>query len=178
MFINPREAITNNWIVFPEWMDSTFQEKCIQPNAIDFTVDKLFSINPNVRDFQISENHKVMRQLDELCVRLDGTWRLNKDITYDGISDFYVNVPEGVAAFIVVRSTFNRNGVLIFSGLYDSGYSGHVGFVVYNHIGQSYIAQHTRIGQIVFVKSENSGLYAGSWNHDQGTHYTQKGSIQ
>ena len=35
-----------------------------------------------------------------------------------------VSIEEGYAGFVITRSTLNRNGVFITSGLYDSGYHG------------------------------------------------------
>lgn len=170
MFINPKEAIEQKWITFPDWMDEKQKEKCIQPNAIDFTVDIVHMID-QTSIFSISEQEKKMRT----TVPFESTrWVLYSPQVYDGMSDFYVNVPEGVASFLITRSTFNRNGLLIHSGLYDSGYKGHIGFVIYNIGGIAYVDQHTRIGQIVFVKSENAGMYSGGWNHEQGTHYTEQ----
>jgi len=42
------------------------------------------------------------------------------------------------------------------------------------HGGAFNLAPNTRIGQIKFVRSENSGiLYAGGYNHAQGTHWKE-----
>ena len=46
------------------------------------------------------------------------------------MSDFFVTVPAGLAAFLIVRSTLNRNGIFITSGLYDQGFSNNIGFVM------------------------------------------------
>jgi deoxycytidine triphosphate deaminase len=171
MFINPKQAIIEQWITFPEWMDDKQREKCIQPNAIDFTLDQVRSID-SFSVFKISETEKIMR--DTALLPSESGWALTKNYVYDGMSDFYINVPENVAAFLIIRSSFNRNGLFIQSGLYDSGYKGHIGFVIYNMGGVAYIDPHTRIGQVIFVKSENATMYAGGWNHEQGTHYTDK----
>lgn len=176
MFINPKHALAEGWVKFPEWMSEEFQQKCIQPNALDFTVDHMFSID-STTEFKISESAKHMRDQDKegTLVFPDGEfWRLAVGC-YDAMSDFYVTVPDGVAAHLITRSTFNRNGVFIQSGLYDSGFKGNCGFVIYNMGGVTEIAPATRIGQLVFTTSEDSGkLYAGGYNTEAGQHWTQK----
>lgn len=171
MFINPKTAIEKGWVKFPDWMPEDFQQKCIQPNALDFTVDTIYNIGDDT--FRISESSKTMRSQHYLDV-VDGNYMLSKGC-YDAMSDFYVSVPEGVAAWLITRSTFNRNGVFIQSGLYDSGFKGNCGFVIYNTRGVAMIEPHTRIGQLIFVKSEDSGImYAGGYNTEAGQHWTLK----
>lgn len=185
MFINPKVAIEQGWVKFPEWMSEEFKQKCIQPNALDFTIDRLFSVKPTDK-FMISENAKTMRSNVEvpICMYYGAEWPENGgELTYwdlevgcyDAMSDFYVEVPEGVAAWLITRSTFNRNGTFIQSGLYDSGFKGNCGFVLYNMGGVASIAPRTRIGQLIFVKSEASGImYAGGYNTEAGQHWTTK----
>jgi deoxycytidine triphosphate deaminase len=74
---------------------------------------------------------------------------------------------------LVVRSTLNRNGLFITSGLYDSFFKGNAGFCLHNRSpGVARIAPHTRVGQIMFVKSEFSGVqYSGTYNTKQGQHW-------
>ena len=172
MFIKPTVAIDNGWI------KGDFTDDNVQPNAIDFTLDKLFTIN-EINIFRIDEDNKEMRGGNIVTPELDARlgkeyWRLNAKTSYDGMSDFYVEVPEGVAALLIVRSTFNRNGIFITSGLYDSGFKGHCGFAIHNNSGTAYIAPNTRIGQIIFVDSESAKMYDGGWNHEDGSHYSEK----
>jgi len=172
MFIKPTVAIDNGWI------KGDFTEDNIQPNAIDFTLDKLFTIDEN-SIFRIDENSKLMRGGDEVNPINDvrfgrDYWHLNAHTSYDGMSDFYVDIPEGVAAMLIIRSTFNRNGIFITSGLYDSGFQGHCGFAIHNNSGVAQIAPKTRIGQIIFVESESAKMYNGGYNHESGSHYSEK----
>lgn len=173
MFINPKTAIENGWVTGISSVDVQ-----VQPNAIDFTLDKLFTINNMT--FVVGEDHKQMRGGEplEATTAWNGTetreyWRLNPNSVHDGMSNMYVNLPEGVAAMLIIRSTFNRNGLFLTSGLYDSGYVGHLGFAVHNRGGIALIEPHTRVGQVIFVSSDSAGLYAGGWNHERGTHYSE-----
>lgn len=191
MFINPKHAIDQGWVKFPTWMTAEEKYKCIQPNALDFTVDGLHAYplptHPTqAHEFIISETFKQMRPLQRLepwSVKNDSQdrfWTLQGSSYYDITSDFYVDLPVGVAAYVVTRSTFVRNGLFLMTGLWDSGFKGHLGAVLHNRGYDAYVAPGTRIGQIIFVKSETSDvMYAGGYNHAVGTHYTTtKGEAQ
>lgn len=173
MFINPQIAIDNGWITGIKDV-----EKQTQPNAIDFTLDHLFSINRN-NTFMISEENKQMRggsKIEPLAGSpykvCEPYWLIEENSVYDGMSDVYVTLPEGVAAMLIVRSTFNRNGMFITSGLYDSGFEGNIGFAIHNRAGRARIVTGTRIGQIIFVESSSAGLYAGQYNTEEGQHWS------
>lgn len=166
MFVNPQQAVDAGFITGVK--DAAKQ---VQPNAIDFTLDKLMALSQN--DAFVSEGGKSMRKLEEVPVDEDGNWVLEGGRVYDGTSDMFVKVPSGGAALLFTRSTFARNGVFIVSGLYDSGYEGHVGFTIYTIGGSIKIAKGTRIGQMALVTADAAKQYAGGYNHQQGTHYAQ-----
>lgn len=174
MFINPHIAIEEGWIKGIKNPDTQ-----VQPNAIDFTLDKLFTISEHNKflihtDQTTQKEIKQMRGGNEISPN-DGRghpyrfWNLEPRTSYDILSDVYVEVPEGVAAMLVTRSTFVRNGLFVVSGLYDSGFKGHVGCVLHNLSGAATIEQGTRVGQVIFVKSESAHLYAGGYNHEINT---------
>lgn len=164
----------------------------IQPNAIDFSVEKLFSINPT--PFYLSNNKKrrVMRTLTPVQLtdsqsvghifkdlnpeiineRISG-WLLEPGGSYEGTSTMYVEVPPNMAAFLMIKSTLNRNALKMISGLYDSGFKGNIGFTIHNPIGYSFIEIGALVGQIMFVDSESVGLYAGHYNTTDGQHWTE-----
>lgn len=178
MYINPKTAIDNGWITHSDLQTSEDWKKYLQPNAIDFTLDVLFSINEN-NTFVISEEGKTMRggsKLDTIIDRSSGVsaWNIQPNSVYDGMSKITVKLPEGVACELIIRSTFNRNGIFLTSGLYDSGYEGPIGFAVHNRSGPAKIAVGTRIGQIKFVASDSAGTYAGGYNHEAGSHWSEK----
>ena len=170
MFINPKTAIQEGWI-----KGLTDPDKQVQPNAIDFTADRAFEIVD--QDFYVSETFKQMRGSEPLEPSLTfyeannkPSWIIPPGGMIDFLSDVYVDLPEGVAAQLVIRSTLARNGLLLVSGLYDSGFKGHIGFLLHNRFpNDAVIAEHTRVGQIIFVSSDSAGSYAGGYNHDAGT---------
>ena len=175
MLINPRLAVEQGWVdglVNPN--------KQIQPNAIDFTVDRVFSINDD-SVFTISETQKQMRTgCEEIEPQVDSDndekwWTIEPHTSYDAMSNIYVEVPEGMVANLIIRSTFNRNGIFLTSGLYDSGFKGNIGFAIHNNSGKAQIAQGTRIGQITFTKSDSEGIYSGGYNTENGAHWNAEG---
>jgi len=163
MFINPNTAIEKGWIT-----GIKNPQKQVQPNAIDFTADSIKRVK--LEAAYIGETTKQMRSIEDVML-YNNAWRLDVMSVYDITSDVYVEIPEGVCALLFTRSTFTRNGVFITSGLYDSGFKGHVGCTIYTIGGQVAIEKGTRIGQIAFFSAENASLYQGGWNHEQGTHY-------
>lgn len=164
MFINPTIGIQQGWIT-----GITDASKQVQPNAIDFTLDNLKRLTTELA--RVSETTKQMRSLEDVPL-LSNMWWLEHNRVYDGTSNMYVELPDGVAAILYTRSTLARNGVFVVSGLYDSGYKGHIGFTVYPIGGDIILEPGTRVGQIAFVSASSAKMYAGGWNHDSGTHYT------
>ena len=163
MFINPQKAINEGWI-----SGITNPEKQVQPNAIDFTVDKVFNINDE-ESFAIDESGKVMKG-STLYEPESGGWLIEGRGMIDCLSDVYCDLPEGVAAMLVIRSTLARNGIMLVSGLYDSGFKGHIGFLLHNRSDSTaHFGCGTRVGQIIFVQADSAGVYAGGYNHDAGT---------
>ena len=157
MFINPKQAIEKSWIrnVKDEW---------IQPNAVDISADKLFEMNSKTL-FRIDEDSKTHRERTEVPIIKD-YWTLNPG-TYDFASNVYVEIPEGIVGWVVVRSSFNRNGVYLGSGLYDSGYKGPICGTLYVH-GTAGLKCGTPVGQFILAKSDSHGTYAGGYNVPEG----------
>lgn len=173
MFVNPKHAINQGLI-----RGIRDEAKQVQPNAVDFTLDDLKRVqrSPGTAYLCEDKSRNVMRQLVDPAKSIDGNaWVLSHGEVYDGTSDMYIEVPEGMAAILYTRSSFARNGVFIMSGLYDSGYKGHIGFTIYPVGGDMLVEPGTRIGQVALVSAETAKMYAGGWNHEEGTHYTEKG---
>lgn len=169
MFINPQTAIKNGWV-----SGITNPEKQVQPNAIDFTLDKVFTIL-DYETFVLSEDKKIMKGSEPYEPRFDTAhasdgWLIKEHNMIDCLSNMYCDLPEGIAAMLVIRSTLARNGIMLVSGLYDSGFKGHIGFLLHNRsIATAHIGEGTRVGQIIFVQSDSSSMYQGQYNHDVGT---------
>ena len=136
------------------------QEKDVQPNAVDLRVDKILKILAN--DFTIDENQKVHRGSEELEPDKDGYFHLEPG-AYEVLMENIITIGHGEAGWVIHRSTLNRNGVFLTSGLYDSGYKGVMASVMHVTTGTMHIAKGTRIGQYLNFQAETLSMYDGDY---------------
>ena len=138
---------------------SNVREGDSQPNAVDLRVSKIFKMDGQ---FLISENKKVHRATEEIEPDEKGWWSLEPGV-YEIVMENIVSVGEGYAGFVITRSTLNRNGVFITSGLYDSGYHGVMAGALHVRGGKTFIKEGTRVGQFIMFEAETLSLYDGSY---------------
>ena len=131
-----------------------------QPNAVDLRLGKLFSINYNI--FEISEDRKAHRGTSEMTPDSSGYFHLNPGV-YEVVMDNIVTIGPDEAGWVITRSTLNRNGVFITSGLYDSGYNGVMAGALHVTGGPMKIKKGTRIAQFLLFKAESLTQYSGSY---------------
>jgi deoxycytidine triphosphate deaminase len=74
-----------------------------------------------------------------------------------------ISVGQGEAGWVITRSTLNRNGLFLTSGLYDSGYHGAMAGMLHVTIGQARIKKGTRIGQYLSFEAESLSMYDGDY---------------
>lgn len=74
-----------------------------------------------------------------------------------------IEVPNGMCAQILTRSTVNRGGNFITSGLYDAGYKGVLGCILHINVPLT-IEIGVRLAQIIFSEAEEGDLYSGIYN--------------
>lgn len=132
----------------------------IQPNAVDLRLDKVFKISDNT--FNITNEYKHHRGSVELHPDAEGFWVLEPG-TYEIVMENIIRIGEGEAGWVITRSTLNRNGVFITSGLYDSGYHGVMAGAMHISCGPMKIMKGTRVGQFLLFKSESLRLYDGDY---------------
>ena len=146
---------------------SKFDDDQVQPNAIDLRVDKIFQTYGQV--FVISEEEKCHRESKEI-IPTDGWWRLDVG-SYEIIMDGIISVGAAEAGWVITRSSLNRNGCFLTSGLYDSGYEGVMAGVLHINNGALRIKRGTRVGQFLLFKAEALNQYDGDYGvgkqHDQ-----------
>jgi deoxycytidine triphosphate deaminase len=156
-------------------MITNIDSKCNQPNAVDIRVSELRTIEAldhtdSVYDeqcFTISDSSTEHKQKSmPLMPDADGYWHLLRGI-YEVTSPHFVTVPEGYAGYLITRSSFNRNGIFILSGLYDAGFTGYVQGTLYNLAGRIKMQYLTRVCQFVLLKAETAHLYKGQYSHDK-----------
>lgn len=139
-----------------------------QPNAVDLRLDKVFRILPN--EFEISNEHKKHRGSEEIFPDSEDYYTLQPG-SYEVVMENLIRVGEGEAGWVITRSTLNRNGCFITSGLYDSGYHGVMAGVLHVTVGTARIKKGTRIGQYLSFEAEALKMYDGDYGvgkkHDQ-----------
>ena len=144
------------------------QEGDVQPNAIDLRLDKVFSIDQSI--FVLDEDQKVHRNKTPVEPDKDGYFWLDPG-HYEVIMKNVITVGENEAGFVITRSTLNRNGIFLTSGLYDSGYDGLMAGVLHVNCGKAKIMKGARIGQYLNFESESKFMYDGDYGlgkeHDQ-----------
>lgn len=132
----------------------------VQPNAVDLRLGKVFSLRP--RMFTLDEEQKVHRGSEEVPIQDDGYYFL-KEASYEVIMENEIHVGEDEAGFVITRSTLNRNGCFLTSGLYDTGYHGVMAGVLHINGGRVRIKPGTRIGQYLSWKAEALSSYDGDY---------------
>lgn len=147
--------------------------KSIQPNAIDIRVSE-FRMVEDLEHPYSSYRDQVVTICDEGTVHKDlsppiesdsdGWWTLTRGI-YQFKSDQYVTIPDSYCGWLITRSSFNRNGVFVMSGLYDSGFHGYIGGTMYIVAGRVKIKRGTRVCQLLTAQAEMIHKYDGQYNH-------------
>jgi deoxycytidine triphosphate deaminase len=183
MFLNPKKILDKAGVT------GTFR---VEPNALDFTLDDLQLITndlfyfSNNKENVIHRNRTAVAVTDSLAImerfglkngrrpnrNQDLGWLLEPNSVYDATSSVYIEVPENTAAVLVIRSTGNRNGITLTSGLYDSGFKGNIGFAIHTGNNHTFIEKGTFIGQVIFVEADSAGTYSGGYNTENGQHWT------
>lgn len=147
---------------------SSIQEGDVQPNAVDLRLGKVFWIKPTT--FTIDEDQKVHRGSEQMDVDLDGYYNLGVG-QYEVIMENKIEVGPDEAGFVITRSTLNRNGCFLTSGLYDTGYKGVMAGVLHVNCGLMRIKPGTRVGQYLNWKAEALSNYDGDYGkgktHDE-----------
>lgn len=148
---------------------SNVQEGDVQPNAVDLRLEKVYFIN-HANVFEISNDHKKHRGSEEMLPDSEGYFNLDIG-TYEVVMENVISVGDEEAGWVITRSTLNRNGLFLTSGLYDSGYHGVMAGALHVTTGPARIKQGTRIGQYLSFNAEALHQYHGDYGlgktHDQ-----------
>lgn len=152
---------------------SQVQPNDIQPNAVDLRIDKVLRIKDGAM-FKLSEKVKEHRGSIEVSTFVMGDgedWFNLAPGHYEVVMQNIIQVGPGEAGWVITRSTLNRNGVFITSGLYDTGYHGVMAAALHVTCGNFVVARGTRIGQYLSFNSESLKEYNGSYglqsDHDK-----------
>ena len=83
--------------------------------------------------------------------------------TYEIIMEGEITIGDDEAGWVITRSTLNRNGLFITSGLYDSGYKGVMAGALHVNVANAVIKKGTRVGQFLLFKAEAVNQYDGDY---------------
>tara|TARA_R110002096_G_scaffold369403_2_gene562648 strand:+ start:549 stop:1040 length:492 start_codon:yes stop_codon:yes gene_type:complete len=139
---------------------SNVKEEDIQPNADDLRLDKVLKVRDDA--FVLTDDYKVHRGSEEMQPDEEGFFNLEPG-HYEIVMENVINVGAGEAGWVITRSTLNRNGLFLTSGLYDSGYHGVMAGMIHVSIGLARIQKGTRVGQYLSFDAENIKLYDGDY---------------
>lgn len=168
MFLDAKQCIEKNWLL------GNISEESIQPNALDFTIDELFTIHHSKpallttdtqemnADRRLVKNeivdlrdyfHMYERSVHNIKERRINGWKLEPRTQYIGRSNIKLNLPENVYGIIMPRSSFNRNGVFITAHVHGKK-DEYIEFLIVNN-GYTCIEVGTRIGQILIAAHDS-----------------------
>lgn len=139
---------------------SNVQSQDIQPNAVDLRLGKVFRVSESL--FKLSESEKQHRGSYEVQPDGNGWWNLPEG-HYEVVMENVIQVGENEAGWVITRSTLNRNGVFLTSGLYDTGYHGVMAGMMHVSCGPFRVQKGTRIGQYLSFEAESLKSYDGSY---------------
>ena len=108
----------------------------------------------NYQDNLGIENKQHRKDTKEIFPDSTGEWLLEAGKKYQFDTSHWVAIPEGFAGWLIPRSTLNRNGISITSGLYDSGFQNYVGAVMHIGCGNARIQKGARVAQFVYCEAE------------------------
>lgn len=131
-------------------------------NGIDLTIKEVYKLSgPGI----LYQNSKELPSKTKINAKND-MFNLIKGNCYDIITNQHVKVPENMAAWLIQRSTLNRMGGFITSGLYDSGFENYIGCVLHCR-NDVKLEKGARIAQIIFIKADPASLYQGQYQSNE-----------
>jgi deoxycytidine triphosphate deaminase len=171
MFTYPINAITNAEVL----SDSSYQI-----NGIDVTCDRLFRLTTNSNtvipldgktthtnqmEILTHHQHTLNDNTRASALTKDDHWHLvGNVVAYPFMSDIEVEIPDGFCGWLITRSSLNRNGVIVQSGLYDAGFKGNIAGTLYKFNNNTVsLERGCRVAQFILAKAESRGLYNGQY---------------
>jgi len=150
MLINPQQIIDQGILKGENF-------KC-QQNGIDLTVKEIKEIGMSgglLKEATILPNYYPISLDQDDCYHL-------KPGAYAIEFEQNIEIPNNMEALVIHRSSLNRMGASIISGLYDSGFKNQIGAVLRVSV-PIYIEKGSRVAQIIFFEAESASLYSGQY---------------
>lgn len=151
MIVNPKKIVEQQLI--ENLTENSFE---IQQNGIDLTLGGISVINGGI----LGKNERIINNYNPVYPDEEGYVWITPEHSYTIEFQQKIRVPENMCAQIVQRSTLNRMGGYILSGLYDSGFENTIGAVLRTSAPIK-IQIGARVAQITFSEADAASLYNG-----------------
>lgn len=138
-----------------------------QPNGVDIRINKLYELNNRDHAALLSMIRSLPspKPVDPIQHYI---WGSNVYELTPGVWEFEteleVRVPDNFIGIIHQRSTLSRAGVIVTSGIYDSGYEGLIAGQIHTP-RQLYLEQGVRIAQFILLPATSRGRYSGIYQN-------------
>ena len=159
--LNPLEVTKGSYIV-------DFNPNNIQPNSIDLTVDKVFTMSGTLVLYKDSTERKLPDYTPLRTFTYEGLemYKLEPGQRYQIEFREQLALPNNICALTLVRSSMAKSGCTGENGLFDSGYHGGTGMMV-SVQDESYIQVGASIAQMIFFETESSRPYNGYYQNSR-----------
>lgn len=148
-------------------------EEQYQPNSIDLKLDKILTLSEQ-RFYPIGlyDGKKKLPEYNELEVWAKGQnneplYKLEPKTSYIVVIDGKIEIPENVAQFYLPRSSLLRCGLSLHTALGDSGFKGHLQFLITNENNfPVLLGKGERIATAVFFTVQGATKYDGDYQEE------------
>lgn len=181
MILSPKTVLISNMVTRDEQIEGYHQtplKNCIQQSGLDVDVIEISLVQNEYVELGGKLNRIVYLESDDaqsgiknrnnlrkltpnsFHIAKDGKeevifgWYLNRNCAYDFSSSFNIKMPDDKVAYLKTRSTLNRNGIQIQSGLYDPGFNGKIGGVIYTGNEDVFLSYGSRVAQLIVETCE------------------------
>ena len=148
------------------------QKDDFQPNGIDIRINKLYGLHSYDHAALLSEIRSIPTPYPVEPYAQHKLWGRNVFELSPGVWEFetelQVEVPDNFIGIIHQRSTLSRAGVLVTSGIYDSGYKGLIAGQIHTP-RQLYLERGVRIAQFILLPATSRGRYSGIYQNKTTT---------
>ena len=158
MFIHPASDQSNTTV-------SNLDQECIQPNAVDLRIDKVYALSDNLDDrtAEIATDGTTHAVFEEVVPNIL-MYELQPGL-YQFTTEHDVDIAPGELGWLKGRSSLVRNGMIVYSGLYDSGFNGTIGGVLQVVDRPVNIEKGARVCQLVLAPAQALHSYDGQYQN-------------
>jgi deoxycytidine triphosphate deaminase len=146
--------------------DPNDEECALQQNGIDLRLDTVQVADGATR-------FSLYKKKDARCNYLQLEPDANNDFLFFPGKQYaldcmeWIDIPQGTAAYLFMRSSVNRYSGMFFTGLWDAGFRGRLGGIFRPYIATT-VERGVRMAQVVFFRADSHRPYEGQYQ-DQKT---------